>query len=119
MNDRRPMGSLESEVLAALWAIGEPAGAAQVREQVGDDLAYTTVNTILMRLHAKGVLRRKTSGRAFLYEPEVTEAELTAQRMLDQLEQTSDRNAALSQFVGTLSKKDERILRKLLESGGI
>ena len=33
----------------------------------GDDLAYTTVMTVLVRLHKKGFLAREKSGRQFLY----------------------------------------------------
>lgn len=115
MAERRPMGSLEAEVLAALWAIGEPSNAASVQEALSDDLAYTTVNTILARLHAKGLIERKQVGRAFVYEPNMSEAQLTAQKMADHLYTSGDRKAALSQFVGNLSKRDEKTLRALLE----
>ena len=51
---RRAKGSLESEVLAALWAAERPLTAGDVAAALDGDLAYTTVQTILVRLHGKG-----------------------------------------------------------------
>ena len=51
---RRASGSLESEVLAALWAAERPLTTAEVAEALDSGLAYTTVQTILARLHDKG-----------------------------------------------------------------
>ena len=55
------IGSLETEVLALLRKLGE-APARDVRaglEGRGVRVAYTTVATILSRLHAKGLVRRR------------------------------------------------------------
>ncbi len=115
MTERREMGALEHEVLSELWALGEPATPATVLDALGSELAYTTVMTILTRLWQKGLVTRKRSGRAFAYSPALTEAELTAQRMLATLENASDQNAALSRFVGSLSAREARTLRALLD----
>lgn len=109
------MGALEGEVLLALWATEEGATPAQVLAELGDDLAYTTVMTILTRLWHKGLVDRERRGRAFVYRPSVTEADLAARRMQEHLEGVRDREAVLSRFVGTLSKRDERLLRRLLD----
>ena len=56
------LGSLESEVVAVLQDLKE-ATTRQVLDGVtrrGHAVAYTTVSTILTRLHAKGVIDRKT-----------------------------------------------------------
>jgi len=108
------MGELESAVLAQLWAAGEPLTPAGVRDGLGDELAYTTVMTILARLWEKGLLRRERRGRAFAYWPSVSEAELAAQRMRATLDRTTDREKALASFVDELSVKDERALRRIL-----
>jgi len=108
------MGELESAVLAQLWAAGEPLTAAGVRDALGDELAYTTVMTILARLWEKGLLTRQRRGRAFAYWPSVSEAELAAQRMRATLDRTTDREKALASFVDELSVKDERALRRIL-----
>ena len=108
------MGALESEVLAALWSTDDGATPAEVLDMLGEDLAYTTVMTILTRLWRKGLVERERQGRAYVYRPSISEAELAAARMRAHLEQVADREAALSRFVGSLSRKEERILRRLL-----
>lgn len=55
------LGSLESEVLASLRVLHR-ASAREVQaslESSGRPLAYTTVSTILGRLHAKGLVVRR------------------------------------------------------------
>ncbi len=55
------LGSLETEVLAAVRQL-EEAPARDVRkalERRGVRVAYTTVATILSRLHAKGLVKRR------------------------------------------------------------
>lgn len=111
---RRARGELESEVLAALWAVGEPAGAGVVREQVIGDPAYTTVLTILSRLHDKGLVTRERVGRGYLYSPVRDEAGHAAAGMHDLLEQGGDRAAILARFVSELRAEDEKLLEELL-----
>ncbi len=114
MTDRRQMGALEREVLSELWTLGEPATPAAVLDALGGDLAYTTVTTILTRLWHKGLVNRKERGRGYAYTPTLTEAELTAKGMRTLLESASDREEALSRFVGSLSAHEARILRGIL-----
>lgn len=108
------MGSLEAEVLAQLWARDDPATPADVLAAMETDLAYTTVMTILIRLWKKGLVERERRGRAYAYRPVVTEAELTANRMRAMLDRSRDREGALSRFVGSLPKREERALRRIL-----
>ena len=111
---RRGAGELEAEVLAVLQSAGSALTPAQVRERLGDPLAYTTVVTILSRLHAKGVLVRNRAGRAFSYAPIADEPGLAARRMRVVLEAETDREAVLARFVSGLSPADERLLRGML-----
>lgn len=115
MPGRRAMGALEAEVLAHLWASPGPLTPGEVREAMADPPAYTTVMTILTRLWRKGLVERQPRGRAYAYQPVVSEAELAAQRMKATLDTTRDRAAALSRFVGGLSRREERVLRKILD----
>jgi predicted transcriptional regulator len=116
VTDRREMGALEHEVLSQLWAFDAPATPAEVLDALDTDLAYTTVMTVLSRLWQKGLISRERRGRAYAYTPVMSEADLTAQRMGETLAAASDRDAALSQFVETLSARDARRLRALLEN---
>jgi predicted transcriptional regulator len=115
---RRPAGALEAEVLAVLRSAGRPLSPGQVRERLADrqggELSYSTVVTIVSRLHAKGLLARQRSGRAFTYAP-VDEASLAASRMNQALETGSDHDAVLTRFVSGLSGRDTRLLRQLLD----
>jgi predicted transcriptional regulator len=121
--DRRPAeararGGLEQEILAALGAAGEPMTPAQVRDALDGSLAYTTVMTVLSRLHSKGIVTRRKSGRAYAYAA-VGDPELAARQMRQLLDARADRAAVLTSFLGALSNDDERILRDLLQQDGL
>lgn len=60
----------EADVMQVLWDHG-PSVVAEVRELLGDDLAYTTVLTILRTLEAKGFVKHKEEGRVHRYEARV------------------------------------------------
>lgn len=96
---RRAAGELEAGVLAVLQAAGRPLPPGEVRERVGGGLAYTTVVTILSRLHAKGILQRRKAGRAYVYAPVADEPGLAARRMARVLDGEADREAVLARFV--------------------
>ena len=110
----RAAGELESAVLDVLHAAGIPLSPGAVRERLGGELAYTTVVTILSRLHAKGVLERARAGRAYLYAPVADEPGLAARRMATVLAGEADREAVLARFVSGLSESDEQLLRRML-----
>ncbi|WP_377272690.1 BlaI/MecI/CopY family transcriptional regulator [Peterkaempfera sp. SMS 1(5)a] len=111
---RKAAGELEAQVMTVLWAAEGPLTAAQAGERLPGQLAYTTVLTILSRLHAKGRLTRRRKGRGYAYEPVRDEAADTAGRMFSLLERGSDRQAVLARFVSELTDEDERLLQRLL-----
>jgi predicted transcriptional regulator len=111
---RRAGGELEHAVLAALWRAARPLTCRDVHHELGGGLAYNTVQTTLVRLHDKGLVRRTVEGRAHRYTPTKRPAELTAERMCGLLAGVPDRRSVLSEFVGALDESDERILRDLL-----
>ena len=57
----------ELDVMAVLWERG-PSTVAEVRERLDDELAYTTVLTVLRTLEAKGHARHASDGKAHRYE---------------------------------------------------
>jgi len=114
VESRRPSGGLESEVLSALLAGSGPMTAAQVRAELGDTLAYTTVMTVLARIADKGQAVRRRQGRAHVYTPVRDEAEVTALQMRRLLESGDNRAAVLARFVGVLSAEDEALLADML-----
>jgi predicted transcriptional regulator len=100
--------------LATLEAADGPLTPAQVHEALDADLAYTTVMTVMARLHDKGVLSRQRSGRSFAYGLLRDPGRVTARRMHRILAIDPDRAAALARFVDDLSADDEATLRHLL-----
>jgi len=115
MSTRRPYRGLEAAVLAALDDGDGPMTSAQVRTALGDDLAHTTVATVLTRLTAKGLVERRRAGRALLYAPTPDPSQVTAVRMRKLLDADDDRSAVLTRFVGDLSDDDEHLLRSMLD----
>lgn len=111
---RRGSGELEAEILGVLQRAGSALSPGEVRDRVGGPLAYTTVVTILSRLHDKGILERHKSGRAYLYAPVADSPGLAARRMAHVLDGEIDREAVLARFVSTLSDRDEQLLRRML-----
>ena len=115
-NNRRPAGALEAEIVATLWAAGEPLTPRAVQGELRGGLAYTTVMTALTRLHEKGVVSREKRGRAYAYTPLLDSPGIAAARMRELLESGEDREAVLARFLGSLSDDDERTLIELLQS---
>jgi predicted transcriptional regulator len=111
---RRPPGTLESEVMAILWAGDDAMTAAEVQAAIGGNLAYNTVQTILTRLYEKKVLRRRRAGRGHAYWPAQDAATATAARMKAALADRADRHAVLQQFAATLDDADADLLREVL-----
>lgn len=107
-------GALELRVLEALWRRGH----GTVRDLCDDfpAAAYTTIMTTMERLHKKGVLHREKSGRAFIYQPVNTRAELESgmiTRAIQPLLSGESARPVLSCFVDEVSRHDERLLDEL------
>jgi predicted transcriptional regulator len=117
---RRPAGALSARVLEVLTAAGRALTPGEVQQALAETeaqpLAYTTVVTILSRLHTQGLLDRFRHGRAYAYLPVADHARLAARRMRRVLEAEDDRDAVLARFVDGLSAGDEQVLRRLLDA---
>lgn len=112
--NRRPDGALERDIMEVLWGADDPLTPAEVSERLDVDLAYTTVMTVLRRLHDKGRAVREQRGRAFAYSAAVSELELAVEQLHAVLSPMTDREGALAGFVGGLSRRDRAALRRLL-----
>jgi predicted transcriptional regulator len=134
--ERRAAGALEAEIRAILREADGPLTPGEVRERLAQrqpggspsssetpadgprgELSYSTVVTIVSRLHAKGLLARQRAGRGFTYTP-LDDASLAASRMSQALGSERDHDAVLSRFVSGLSSRDAGLLRELLASDG-
>lgn len=110
------LGSLQTKVLATLSRRG-PSTVREIADALPkrDALAYTTVMTVLARLHDKGLVTRRKPGKSFLYESRFTPAELR-DRMAGHLvgELLDDfGDVALAHFASALDGVDRRRLDKI------
>src|SRR4051794_41591099 len=92
--------------MGVLWAHDEPVTAAEVQSEVGGELAYNTVQTILIRLHDKGLAERRKAGRGHVYWPAQDAATAAADQMRAALAGRSDRQAVLRRFAASLDEAD-------------
>jgi predicted transcriptional regulator len=62
------LGDLQLRIMKVLWGQGE-ATVADVQRAVGgkDDLAYTTVATMLRKMEARGMVKHRLEARSFVY----------------------------------------------------
>ena len=71
------LGDLQLRIMRVLWNRSK-ANVSEVQAALGDDeLAYTTVATMLRKMEARGLVRHHEDGRRFIYEAAVTEAVVT------------------------------------------
>jgi predicted transcriptional regulator len=101
--------------MAALWAADRPLSPADVQSVLGSGLAYNTVQTILIRLMEKELVRREAHGRGHIYRPVRDAATTAADRMRAALDARPDRRAVLQQFAAGLGAEDAEVLRALLD----
>jgi BlaI family transcriptional regulator, penicillinase repressor len=108
----------EMDVMAVLWEEGS-ATVAEVRDRLTDDLAYTTVLTVLRTLQEKGHVGHTEEGKAHRYHPLVARAhagESLLRRMTRKLFQGSP-ELLLTHLVSDrdLSAEELRRMRALLD----
>lgn len=89
----------------------------QVGEALDAGLAYTTVMTLLTRLHRKGFLERQLDGRAWTYRPVMSQSQHAATEMTVALRSSDDHTQALFHFVERLTPEEQQQLRRKLEDG--
>jgi BlaI family transcriptional regulator, penicillinase repressor len=113
---------LELQILDALWARSN-ASIREIQEAFPDPKpAYTTVQTTVYRLEAKGALRRtRKVGNAHIFEP-IVARDIARVRLLDEILGLFGGRALpmMTQFVeaGKLTMDDIRALEKALKKRG-
>ena len=108
----------ELDVMAVLWEHG-PSTVAEVRDRLPDNLAYTTVLTVLRTLEEKGRVEHQMEGRAHRYRATVERdaAGTSALRRLVQKLFRGSPELLLTHLVSDreLGPNDLRRLQRLLE----
>ncbi len=108
----------ELDVMSVLWDVTS-ATVAEVRERLTDDLAYTTVLTVLRTLEKKGYVGHTGEGRAHRYHPLVRRAAAGRTALRRLLKKVFDGSPELlmTQLVSdtNLTDGELRRLRRVLE----
>jgi predicted transcriptional regulator len=73
---------LELQIMQVIWKLG-PSNVNEVQAGLEQQLAYTTVQTMLNILQRKGKLKRKLKGRAYIYSAAETEASASGHAVRD------------------------------------
>ena len=112
------LGPLEGRVMDVLWRTG-PSTVADVRVAVnagaGEALAYSTVMTVLVRLHAKGFVGRSAEGRRYRYAAASDRSSFPELAGRIELQRLIDRHGldAVAGFAADLSGADGQLVRRL------
>jgi predicted transcriptional regulator len=117
----RYLGSLEARVMRVLWASpGLTVRDVASRLPRSRRRAYTTIMTVMNRLHEKGLLSRELVDRAYVYSPKLNESEflqdLTQKRVHSLIAEFGD--VAVTHFVGEIKQlgpEEFEKLRRLVE----
>ncbi|WP_263382719.1 BlaI/MecI/CopY family transcriptional regulator [Granulicella arctica] len=80
--EKETLTKLELQIMQVIWRMGTSSVSA-VQEGLEQQLAYTTVQTMLNILARKGKLTRSLRGRAFEYSATVTEAKALSHAVRD------------------------------------
>ncbi len=108
----------ELDVMSVLWEL-DSATVSEVREQLTDDLAYTTVLTVLRTLEQKSYVGHTGEGRAHRYRPLVKReaaGRSALRRLVDKVFDGSP-EMLLTNLVSDKNLSDEELrrLRRLLQ----
>lgn len=108
------LGELERSVMTLLWDSGERLSANDVCDQLDEDLAVTTVLTVLARLEKKNMVQRERSTRPHRYAATASREEHTVGMLNEVLGTVPDREAVLARFIGGVSEAEAASLRRML-----
>ena len=124
MVDREPtpLTKLELQVMQVIWKLGT-SSVKDVQEGLEQQLAYTTVQTMLNILERKGKLKRKLRGRAYVYSATVTEARASRHAVRDLVDRmfggsTDELVMSLIKSRQIDPKRIAELSRQLEEEGG-
>ncbi|MCL2575680.1 MAG: BlaI/MecI/CopY family transcriptional regulator [Defluviitaleaceae bacterium] len=121
MNEQIP--SSELEIMRILWQSTEPLSFAQIRTtlEVTTGWKKSTIQTLLTRLHKKGIISAQTS-HVTLYTPNITEIEYLnnqKQNFINKLFDGSAKNLVASLLSdGQLSQSDVVELQQYFKMEG-
>jgi BlaI family transcriptional regulator, penicillinase repressor len=113
------LSDVQLAVMRVLWQAGQ-ATTAEVHERMGKprSLAYTTVATLLIRLEKRRLVTSRKDGRERVFEPAVTESEVTHHMVSELVTKLfrGDASALVSHLVrdSEFDESDLETVRKML-----
>lgn len=108
------LGALQTRVLHTLSRRG-PSTVREVAAALKGKFAYTTVMTVLGRLHEKGLVGREQRGKGYVYTSRFSEAELRdrmAKFLVDEMVEDFG-DVVLAHFASAIDRLDRRRLARL------
>lgn len=114
------LGPLAAAIVHEIVERGEASVADVVdglQRTLGREHAYTTIMTVMSRLHEKGVLERERRGRHYVYRSAAPQADVIDRLSGLAVDRLVDRygTAALRQFAVKLADLDPETRRRLVE----
>lgn len=116
-----PLHELEAEVMEVVWDRGE-ASVREVMQALNavaeKERAYTTYMTIMGRLDAKGMLRRRREGKSDFFTPVYTRQEYAERRARAELDSVVDQYgevalAHIARQMAALDPQRRRMLQRM------
>ena len=121
-HEKDTLTKLELQIMQVIWRQGA-SNVGAVQAGLEQQLAYTTVQTMLNILEKKGKLKRKLAGRAFEYSAIVTEAKASGHAVRDLVDRMF--GGSSEELVMSLikshqidAKKIAELSKRLEEEGG-
>jgi predicted transcriptional regulator len=110
--EKETLTKLELQIMQVIWKLG-PSNVNSVQDGLEQELAYTTVQTMLNILHRKGKLKRKLHGRAYEYSATVTEANASRHAVRDLIDRMF--GGSSEELVMSLIKSRQIDAKKIVE----
>ena len=111
------LGDLEHRILEAAWAVGRPATARELHDEVTrtHDVVYITSVTVANRLVQKGILQRKKRSDVYHYSATMTREQFSerASRHVVQRIVELGSTAVSASLVDVLAERDPEQLAEL------
>jgi predicted transcriptional regulator len=109
---KETLTKLELQIMQVIWKSG-PSNVNAVQAGLEQQLAYTTVQTMLNILERKGKLKRKLKGRAYEYSAAVTEANASGHAVRDLIDRMF--GGSSEELVMSLIKTRQIDAKKIVE----
>jgi predicted transcriptional regulator len=110
--EKEGLTKLELQIMQVIWRRGT-SNVGEVQEGLEQQLAYTTVQTMLNILHRKGKLKRKLRGRAYEYSATVTQDKALSHALRDMVDRMF--GGSSEELVMSLIKSKQLDAKKIAE----